>query len=93
MGHAIVLAKNWWLEERKPAKEEPRIKPKRRGLSNRYYSVKEVAARFGVGIWGIYDAIHAGELDATPIGKRNYRISEEAVRDYLDLCERKRARA
>ena len=41
-----------------------------------YYSVEQVAERYGVGKKIIYGLIHNGELRALQIGKKILRVSE-----------------
>ncbi len=72
---------DWFMQERAPAKDIA-IRPSRRGLSSRYYSVQQLATRLGVHLDLIYRAIKTGELAAQPVG-RIYRIGEEEVQDYL----------
>lgn len=79
----VTLDKDWWKKDRKPhtnpviVKAKPSVK-----LSDTYYSVKEVAARFRVSIDRIYDCINSGSLQAIPLG-RSYRISHEAIEEFL----------
>lgn len=84
----IHLSNDWWMDDRKPAKDLV-IKSKRTKLPAKLYTVKEMAERLNVGIWGLYDAIKLRELKAEVVGKR-FRISEEAMLDYLDLCSQKK---
>lgn len=77
----------WIHQDRAPAKDLV-IRHARRGLSSRYLSPKELAHRLGVHTDVVYRAIKHGEMDAQPVG-RIYRISEEAVEDYLALQRRK----
>lgn len=79
---------DWFHEDREPARDIV-VRKSRRGLASRYLSPKELADRLGVHLDVIYRAIRLGELDAQPLG-RIYRISEEAVEDYLILQRRKR---
>lgn len=78
----------WFETEREPAKAIV-IRRARRGLADRYLSPKQLAERLGVHTDIVYRAMKSGELDAQPVG-RIYRISEEAVEDYLALQRRKR---
>lgn len=80
----------WWQTSRKPSSAPTGqvVVKKRRPLSDRYHSVKEVADRFGVGTHLIYGLIDAGKLQAEVIG-RTYRISQEALEEYLDSARKK----
>lgn len=79
---------DWFREDREPAKDIV-IRRSRRGLADRYMSPSQLAERLGVHTDMIYRAIRVGELEAQPVG-RIYRISQEAVEDYLALQKRKR---
>ncbi len=83
----ITLNKDWWKQERKPSSEPPNIK-RRVKLSERYFTPQEVGKRFGFTAEFIRDEIHQGRLDAQNFGtsgKAKYRISQEALEDYLLL--------
>ena len=85
--NVVMLDKDWWKTERVPSKELVLKKPAK--LSERYFSIKEVMRRFSVGYDLIYKAIVKGDLYAEAVG-RSYRISEQAIQDWLELCRRKK---
>lgn len=72
----------WYLQDRAPAKDIAIRRSSRRGFSAKYYTVKEISVRLQISKDVIFDAIRSGLLDAQPVS-RVYRISEEAVEDYL----------
>lgn len=84
----IELKKGWWKEERKPATDLAIKRPSRR-LGSKYYSLRSMAAKFEVGYDSLYKAARKGELAAEVVG-RGWRVTEEAMRDYLDLSRRKK---
>ncbi|MDP9766510.1 helix-turn-helix domain-containing protein [Deinococcus enclensis] len=45
-----------------------------------YFSVHEVADRYKLSPRVIYAAIHAGDLQALRLGRKLFRVSEEALR-------------
>ena len=55
-------------------------------MLERYYTVREVSEATGVPVRTIYDAISRGDLQRlVPHGcVRGWRLSEQAVRDWLD---------
>lgn len=69
------------MQDREPAKDII-ICRSRRALASRYFSVQEIAKRLGVHSDVIYRVIKTGELESQPVG-RIYRISEDALEDYL----------
>lgn len=54
------------------------------------YSIKEIAAFFGVSYGVIKRAIDEGDLVASQVGKV-YRISEEDFEAYKELCKKRAA--
>ena len=82
-----MLDKEWWKQEREPAVEM--VITKKRKIASKYFSVKEVSARFGVSADRVYDYIWSGELCADVFGK-GYCISEEALQDFLNNCAQKK---
>lgn len=79
----IRLDKDWYEKDRKPAADAPIVAKKRPGLAKRYFSVRVWAERLGVSVKPLYEAIHAQTLDVVPVGKRGFRISEEAIEDWM----------
>lgn len=79
--------RDWWKEDRKPGEET--VVRKRRKLGAKYLRIRDWAERLACGVDTIYDAIHEGELEADPIGKRGYRVSEEAMEEYINRTPRK----
>lgn len=78
----IRTDKDWWKQERKPAsRQQPVIIGKLKPLSKKYYSPKEIASIYNVGVWLIYGLIRSGKLEAEVIGKQK-RISQEALDAY-----------
>ena len=45
-------------------------------METNYYSVEQIAERYGVGKKVIYGLIHGGQLRALQIGKKILRVSE-----------------
>lgn len=80
-----LMDKDWWKEERKPSDQIVYVKRKR-GLADKYYTVKQAAEKLSISIDVIYDAIAKREIESQRIGKRGHRISEEALLQYLDFC-------
>ena len=82
--HIIGLSKKWWAEERAPSSAPVQIvdrsKPVR--VSKVFHTVKQVAERFQVSGDVVYALCQSGELEANRFG-RCWRISEEALQDYL----------
>lgn len=87
MTNVVQLNKDWWKVERKPATEV--TVQKKRKLADRYYSLDQMAKRFQCGYNLLYKAVQRGELQAEVIG-RSYRVSEDAVERFLDLCRKKK---
>lgn len=85
----VRLTSDWWREEREPAKSVA-VRPARPKLSAKYYTPDQLAERFQTSLDPWYDAIRSGDLIADKIG-RLWRISEEALLDYLALKRRNRA--
>lgn len=48
-----------------------------------FLTVAEVAAQVRVSKMTVYRLVHGGELEAVRVG-RSFRVSEQAVRDYLE---------
>lgn len=51
--------------------------------TNRVYTVKTLAQRLDISETGAYNLIRNGEIRYVCAGKKNYRMSEKAVREYL----------
>lgn len=47
------------------------------------YSVKTLAQRLAISERGAYELVRNGEIRYVCAGKKNYRMSEKAVREYL----------
>lgn len=77
--NVIAMKKGWHLQDR-PASEALKIQRPRK-VRARYFSVKDIAARFGVGISVVYDLIYDKKLDAEWLG--GWRVSEESIGEYL----------
>lgn len=84
------IDRTWFEREREPVSGG--VIKKRTRLASKYSTVKEIAERFSVGVDRIYDYISSGQLEAIVIG-RSYRVSEEAVEAYLELCANRKKRA
>ena len=55
------------------------------GIPSKSYKVREVAEMLGCGTDNIYRLIKYGQLEAFLVGGRsNYRITDYAVKDYLE---------
>lgn len=78
---------NWTLEPREPS--APVVIPKKQKLADRYHSLAQMAKRFSVGYDLLYKAVRRKDLEAVVIG-RSYRVTEEAVQKFLDLCGHKK---
>lgn len=83
----IHMKKDWWKETREPASSV--VIQKKRKLADKYFSLGDMAKRFQCGYDLLYKAIRRKELEAEVVG-RSYRVSEEAVEKFLDLCRRKK---
>jgi excisionase family DNA binding protein len=92
MARVIKLEKGWWQKRREPVTEPVTFEPRKRKLSNKYFTVKELATRFNVSVDVFYEAIRDGHLRAETLG-RIKRISEEDLQDYLDARASKKRRA
>lgn len=51
--------------------------------ANRAYTVKTLALRLDISESGAYALIRDGDIRFVCAGKKNYRVSEQAVREYL----------
>lgn len=78
---------DWYTQKREP--DQMIVVPKRAKISSKYYSVKQVADRFGVGIHLIYDLVRTQKIHGETLG-RTIRISEEALLTYLELSRLKK---
>lgn len=79
----ITLNKDWWKNPRPSTDANRLLISRRKKLPNEpFMTVKEVAKRLNVGIWGVYGFISRGELECQQIGRRK-RISKEALEDFL----------
>lgn len=81
ISNVVSLGKDWWKQER-PAGEAIEVRTHRK-LSDRWFSVRELADRFGLSVDVIYDEIRSKRLDAVPF-RGVWRISEDAVVTYLN---------
>lgn len=79
----VTIDKDWWKKER-PSIKDNSASIRRTPIKSKFplLTVKEVARRWNVGIWSVYDYIASGELESVVVGRRK-RISEEAMEDYL----------
>lgn len=84
MSNVISLGKDWFRENRESVKEA--VIQKKRKPEKRYLTVAQVAEQLACSVDLVYDAIHAEKeeerLDAIVIGKRRYRIGENALDEY-----------
>lgn len=85
--NVVRLDKEWWKKEREPS--EALVIQKKRKLAERYFSLHDLAKRFQCGYDLLYKAVRRKELEAEVIGK-SYRVSEEALEKFLDLCRKKK---
>ena len=88
MGNVIKMKTEWWKTPREPGKAQAH--PRGRKLAVRYFSLTEWSARLKCGYDLLYKAIRRGELESEVVG-RSYRVSEEAMERYLDLCRKKKS--
>jgi excisionase family DNA binding protein len=51
-------------------------------------TVKDVASILRVKKTYVYDLINAHKIDAVRLSERRYRFTKEAVRNYLDACQK-----
>ena len=85
--NVVRLNKEWWKKEREPG--DSLIIQRKRKLAERYFSLHELSKRFQCGYDLLYKAVRRGELEAEVVGK-SYRVSEEALERFLDLCRKKK---
>lgn len=52
--------------------------------TKRSYRVREIARYTGFSRWSIHEAINSGQLQAFRQGSRTLRISDTALREYLN---------
>jgi excisionase family DNA binding protein len=87
--NVVLLEKDWWKSAREPAQKL--VVRKKSKLSTEYFTPRQIADRFQVGLDRIYDAIKFGELEAIVFG-RQYRISREALEEYFEACDARKKR-
>lgn len=85
----IEIGRDWWKEEREPTKADTLVVQKKRKLSGKLYSVREVAELLSVSVDVVYDHIKEGNLHAWAVG-RQWRIGQDAIEDFLALSLRKK---
>lgn len=61
------------------------------GMIERLLRVKEVSAITGEDCQTVYTRIRKGEIKGTKLGRRNIRVSESALREWLNLPGQARA--
>lgn len=79
----LTKDRNWWKEERPPAKGASVQIKLDRPLPKSWLSVKQTADRMGVGIWFVYELISARKIEAFQIGRR-WKIGKEAVEAFIE---------
>ncbi len=79
--------RDWWKVEREPATAI--IIQKKRTLAPKYYSLHDLCVRLNSGYDRLYKAVRKGELEAIVVGA-SYRVSDEAVERWIDLCRKKK---
>lgn len=48
-----------------------------------WYTVSELAKRLTVSLSTAYEVVNSGEIEVICLGKKSYRITEQAVQDYI----------
>jgi excisionase family DNA binding protein len=87
MANVVDLTdKGWWKNQREA--DKPTVVKKKRALSKKYFTVKELAIILKISTDHIYCAIKSGTLKSQSIGKVK-RISEEDFTDYLNFLTQK----
>lgn len=82
-----IVDREWWKVEREPSSAI--VIQKKRRLAPKYYSLDQISKRFACGYDMLYKAVRKGELEAEVLGS-SYRVSDEAVERFLDLCRKKK---
>lgn len=59
----------------------------RQPLDMHFRTVAEIADLLRVSKMTVYRLVHAGELPAVRVGRRAYRVPEEAVHEYLRAAQ------
>jgi excisionase family DNA binding protein len=95
MKRVIHLDKDFWKKEREPIHTDKAIlqkpkKTKKFSQPPKFYSPREIAEWVGMSRKFVLDQIRSGELEAYPVGKRNWGVTLEAFNTWMELNARRR---